>query len=160
MLPFLFMKKISKKDYGWFGFRLHCINPLFEEMWYRFEPMVYSNDAESAQLEIHKNNFRIVANPKFWKTRNEYNQLFIICHEMCHVMFGHWIIDEKRDMEWTNIAQDIQVNEFLLKKYFCKNKIKDGDFCSIETIFKHKANKIKKNQNYLYYYNLLIKCTS
>ena len=154
------MKKISKKDYGWFGFRLHCINPLYAEMWYRFEPMVFSDEAESAELEIHNNNFRIVAHPKFWKKCNEHKQLFIICHEMCHVMFSHWLINPKLNRELCNIAQDIQVNEFLMKTSFSKAKIVDDDFCSIETVFRHKADKIKKRENYLYYYNILVKCST
>jgi len=154
------MKKISKESYKWLGLRLRDINPMFAEMWYRFEPMIFSDEAESAELEIHNNNFRIVAHPKFWKTCSNYKRLFIICHEMCHVMFGHWLINPKLNRELCNIAQDIQVNEFLIKIYFSKNQLTDDDFCSIETVFKHKANKIKKNENYLYYYNILVKCST
>jgi hypothetical protein len=50
------MKKISKKDYGFLSLALGGINPLFAEMWHRFEPMVFSDEAESAELEIHNNN--------------------------------------------------------------------------------------------------------
>jgi hypothetical protein len=81
------MKNISKKDFGWLSLRLSCINPLFDGMWRTFEPMVFDKDAESVELEIYNNNFRIVANPTFWKKCNDTKKVFVICHEMCHVMF-------------------------------------------------------------------------
>lgn len=154
------MKKLSNKDAGWFEFRLIHINPLFGEMWKRFEPMVLDESAETAELEIHNNNFRIVADPKFWKSLSETDQLFIICHEMCHVMFGHWLINPKLSREWCNLAQDIQVNEYLLREFFDKKKLKYKDFATIEYVFKHKSDLVKKNQNYTYYYDLLMKCAS
>lgn len=152
------MKKLSNKDSGWLEFRLVHINPLFGEMWKRFEPMALDEEAETAQLEIHKDNFRIVANPKFWKERSEVEQLFIICHEMCHVMFGHWLINPKLKQEWVNIAQDIQVNEYLLREYFNKKNLKYKDFVTIEYVFKHKAHVVEKNRDYMYYYKLLMEC--
>ncbi len=152
------MRKISKRDHGWLGLLLHSVNPMFREMWKRFEWMVLDDSTETVELEIHANNFRIVANPKYWKKCNDYKRAFIICHEMCHVMFGHWIIKPELDRDWANIAQDIEVNEFLLKHYFAKQSIKGDEFATIASVFKHKSSVVEKNRDYMYYYGLMMQC--
>lgn len=150
------MKNISKKDFNWLSLQLSCINPLFCGMWRTFEPMVFDKDAESVELEIHNNNFRIVANPTFWKKCSETKKVFVICHEMCHVMFGHWLINPDHDREWANIAQDIVVNEYM-SSMFDLEKIGD-DFVTIKSVFKHKSGSIERRMDYTYYYKLLKKC--
>lgn len=150
------MKKISKKEREWLSFRLVGINPLFQGMWNSFDSMVFDDDTESVELVIENNNFRIVANPKFWKRCGETKKLFLICHEMCHVMFGHWLINPKHDREWANIAQDIVVNEYLSKMF--DQKLIGNDLANIKTVFKDKSAIIDRTMDYTYYYNLLIKC--
>lgn len=150
------MKKISKKEQEWLSFRLVQINPLFSAMWRSFEPMVFDNDAESAELEIENNNFRLVVNPKFWKKCGETKKLFVICHEMCHVMFGHWLINPKHNREWANIAQDIVVNEYLSSSF--DQKLIGDDFATIKSVFKHKSDTVDRRLDYTYYYDLLMKC--
>lgn len=152
------MKKLSKKDFGWLSLRLSCINPLFDGMWRTFEPMVFDEDAESVELEIHNNNFRIAANPTFWKKCDDTKKVFLICHEMCHVMFAHWLINPIHDREWANIAQDIVVNEYL-GRMFDLEKIGD-DFVTIKSVFKHKSSIVESRMDYIYYYDLLMQCAS
>jgi predicted metal-dependent peptidase len=154
------MKKILNKEVEWIKTELSKINPLFHQMWLHFEPMVFDENAESAELELWNNNFRLVANPTFWKKCNRNKKLFVICHEMCHVMFGHWLINPNLNREWCNIAQDIQVNEFLLKEYFDEKKIRGDEFVTLNYVFKDKVNFVKKDQGYLYYYDILMKCAS
>lgn len=150
------MKKLSKEENGWLSLRLLNINPLYDGMWRSFEPMVLDEDAESVELEICNNNFRLVANPKFWNKCSEAKKLFVICHEMCHVMFGHWLINPKLDREWSNIAQDIVVNEYLSKTF--DKKLIGKDCATIKTVFKEKSNVVERKMDYMYYYNLLMKC--
>jgi hypothetical protein len=156
--PFLFMKKISKKENEWLSERLDWLNPVFDGMWRTFEPMMFDKDAESVELEIYNNNFRIVANPTFWKKCDDTKKVFVICHEMCHVMFAHWLINPKHDREWANIAQDIVVNEYL-SGMFDLEKIGD-DFVTIKGVFKHKSGSVKRRMDYTYYYKLLMQCAS
>lgn len=151
------MRKLGKKENQMLSLHLDIINPAFGEMWRQFEPMVFDEDAESVELEICNNNFRLVANPKFWKKCTQKRKLFIVCHEFCHVIFGHWLINEKLDRNWSNIAQDIQVNEFLAKWYFRDEKL-GNDFATVKTVFKHKSSLVRNDQHYIYYYNLLMKC--
>lgn len=150
------LPKLSKTNSNHIEFMLGEISPLFKEMWKRFEPMVFDRDAENVELEIHNNNFRIVANPNFWKKCSHKKRLFVLCHEMCHVMFGHWLINPSVDREWCNIAQDIQINEFLMSNYF--PDIRDDDFATIKLVFKDKADCVESNMNYIYYYDLIMKC--
>lgn len=160
-LPFLFMNKLpklSKVNSKHIEFKLGELSPLFKEMWKRFEPMVFDKEAENVELAIHNNNFRIVANPNFWKKCGQRKRLFVICHEMCHVMFGHWLINPNMDREWCNIAQDIQINEFLMTNYF--HDMQDEDFATIKMVFKHKSDIVNKGEDFKYYYELLMKCRS
>jgi hypothetical protein len=63
------------------------------------------------------------------------------------------------DREWCNIAQDIQVNQFLFKWYFNEENI-GKDMATVKTVFKHKAKMVYANKDYIYYYDLLMKCAS
>lgn len=150
------MKKLNNEDFDWLSMQLLRVNPLFDAMWQTFEHMVFNKDTESVELEIHNNNFRIVANPNFWKKCNDTKKVFVICHEMCHVMFAHWLINPKHDREWSNISQDIVVNEYL-STMFDLEKIGD-DFVTIKSVFKHKSGSVRVRMDYTYYYNILMKC--
>jgi hypothetical protein len=152
------MKTISKKENKLLSEQLDCINPLFCGMWRTFDPMVFDEDADSVELVIENNNFKIAANPKVWKKYKNNKKLFVICHEMCHVMFGHWLINPKHDREWANIAQDIVVNEYLSNMF---DLVKMGDdFVTIKSVFKHKSGIVERRMDYTYYYNLLMQCAS
>jgi hypothetical protein len=153
------MKTIGSKERGWIGLRLYAINHSFGMMWNRFEPMQFRDDVETVELEIHKNNFRIVANGEFWECCGETKRLFLICHEMCHVMFAHWLVPENVNREWWNVAQDIEVNEYLLKTFFKdKHLKKDEDILTIKGVFRHKSGVVKKDRDHKYYYDLIMQC--
>jgi predicted metal-dependent peptidase len=150
------MKKISKKENAAIYCDLLEVNSLFGAMWQSFEPMIFDDEAESAELEICNNNFRIVANEDFWKKCKHDRKIFVICHEMCHVIFGHWLINPNFDREWANISQDIVVNEYL-SKYF-DEKVIGKDTANINNVFKHKSDMVERRLDYVYYYDLLMKC--
>ena len=131
-------------------------------MWKR-GGFVFSNEYDTAALEIDDGKFRINFNPRYWKKIKTHNRLFIICHEYMHVILGHWLNPaEGVDSEWMNIAQDIQVNEMLVKNFYFKHSMiyNREDQAWIDTIFKHKANVVEKDQDAEYYYKLLMKCLS
>ena len=153
------MKYISIKEYNNIHKELNSIDKAFGEMWKRYERMVFDEGEDTVALDIHNANFRIIANPSFWRKCKTHKKIFIICHEMCHAMFGHWMYPEKYSREWANIAQDIQVNEFLFKNYtFPKTVINDKDCATIKTVFRHKSNIVEQDKHYTYYYGLLMKC--
>lgn len=100
-------------------------------------------------------------NTNFWNSLNEQSKLFLICHEMAHVVFEHG----KRFRQYMNTphfqtmnyAADVVINEMLCKSFkFDRNELdqrisKEG--CWYDTVFKNKI--IKKNESTEYYFNLL-----
>ena len=74
---------------------------------------------------------------------------------MCHVMFGHWLINPNLNREWANIAQDIVVNEYLYTLFY---PVSSEDFATIKTVFKHKSDIVERRMDYMYYYNILMQC--
>lgn len=153
------MEQISNKEHNKLHKELSKIDKVFAEMWKRYEPMLFDEDEESAALEVSNANFRIVVNPSFWRRCNKHKKLFIICHEMCHGMFAHWMYPKNYMREWANIAQDIQVNEFLFNNYkFSPALINSKDHASIKTVFREAEKYVEKDKDYTYYYKLLIKC--
>lgn len=155
------MKQISTVEYNRIRKSLARIDPLFEHMWLTQDFLTFDEEEETAGLHIQNNKFRIVVNPKFWKRCNKHNKLFVICHEYCHVIFGHWLIDPSLDHTWVNIAQDIQVNEYLMENYNFNGKLLGSeDYVSLKKVFKNKAHLLERNKDFYYYYRVLMKCAS
>lgn len=153
--------KLSKQELNKYGDWLSKYNPLFGVMWRR-GGIVFSDEYDTAALEIADGKFRISFNPKYWRRITTNNRLFIICHEYLHVALGHWLNPTKQvDAEWLNIAQDIQVNEMLVSKHFgfVRNDIKNWkDQAWIETVFREKSDLVEKDQDAEYYYKLIMQC--
>ena len=153
--------KLSSKEFDKYGDWLFDRNPIFAAMWRR-GGLVFSDEYDTAALEIHNGKFRISFNPKYWRRITTENRLFIICHEYLHVVLGHWLNPvEKVDGEWLNIAQDIQVNEMLVSNHFgfIRSDIKNWkDQAWIETVFREKADIVEKKQDAEYYYKLIMQC--
>lgn len=156
------MKSITNKEFNKITQRLEqWTDESFVVMWKYNARMVFSDEYDTVALEIVDGKFRINANPRYWKRITKFQKTFLICHEFLHVMLGHWLSPPRNtDPEWINIAQDIQVNEYILKTYpilSCKMVGKE-DMAWIHTVFKDKAHLVEKDRDYLYYYELLMKC--
>ncbi len=152
--------KLSKKIEEDFYQELKKINPIFGAMWIR-GGLNFSDEYDTAALEIADGKFRISFNPRYWKRIKQHNKLFIICHEYLHVVLGHWLNPpEKMDGEWLNIAQDIQVNEMLVRDFgFYRLNIKNWkDQAWVDTVFKEKAHLVSCDGDEKYYYNLIMQC--
>ena len=136
---------------------LQKISPIFSEMWRVQGRMVLTDDDEvdTAILMITKGNFGIKFNQGLWKRSTIYSRVYVICHEYTHVLLGHWI-DPGINDEWLNVAQDIQVNEYL-KKHFSFYPT-SNDAATVDVVFREKAHKVKKDGDYRYYYDLIQKC--
>lgn len=151
---------ISEKDYQKIHNSLKDINVVFYQMWKKDPRLVFSGEVDKAVLEIVDGKFRLCFNKKFWSKLNHYNRVFIICHEYLHVIYGHWLIRQDLHQEWMNIAQDIEINESLIKDFRFEKKLIQNwkNHCSIETVFKEQSWIVKKEENFEYYYSLLMKC--
>jgi predicted SprT family Zn-dependent metalloprotease len=149
--------KLDEKFYS----RLYTINPIFGLMWKRGK-LEFSDEYEVAAVEIIRGRFKIVFNPEYWKRITNRNREFIICHEYLHVILGHWLnaADESTDAEWNAIAQDIQVNEMLTRRFgFCRSNVRGWrDQPWIDVVFKDKASLVKVDGDSDYYYGLIMQC--
>lgn len=105
----------------------------------------------------------LILNPDFWDSLDIVNKAFVICHEALHVVLNHG----KRGLEYTdqqmvNKAQDIVINEMLIKSFdFNKFEIINWDkYCFVETMFSNEqiiSEKIVTTGSFYYYMDLLIK---
>lgn len=138
---------------------LNAIDPIFGIMW-RTGKFEFSDEFDTAAIEIVDGKFKILFNPKRWKKINHINRIFIICHEYLHVILGHWLVDKKLDVEWNNIAQDIQVNEMLQSQFNINRKVIKGwrDMPWIDVVFREAAPTIEVGKDSKYYYDLIMRC--
>jgi len=83
-------------------------------------------------------NIMFIFNPKFWDELDEYNRVFVICHECLHVLLSHGLRSINcTDKRLANVAMDIVVNHMLVNNFkFDRSKIKnEKDFCWVDTVF-------------------------
>lgn len=146
---------ISDTTFGLYGKELLDVNLIFGEMWRTQGRMVFSKEYDTAALEIVDGKFRISFNKNYWSKLKKKERLFVICHEYMHVILGHWL-NPGIENEWLNIAQDIQVNEYLISNTHLQ--VPSDDFCTIDSVFKDKAYKVELKREYQYYYGLIMKC--
>jgi hypothetical protein len=155
------MELLSDKIHKEWGTKLEFwTSKEVRHVWDSVERTVFDSEVDTIELELRDGNHRIVVNPKFWRRTTGCNRAFILTHELLHLMFGHIIIPDGMDRSWTNIAQDIEVNEFIRANYpaLVPNKKVRAGQAWLETVFKDKSDLVKKTQNYKYYYTLLMKC--
>lgn len=138
-----------------------CGDPELCAMWDAHKDSVLlTTDYDTVALEKIGPKFRINANVVYWKKLPFKKKVFIIAHELLHVKFNHWHIGKKEDRDWANVAQDIQVNEYIADHFpnLVKNLPGRRDDAWIDTVFKHKKHLVERGREYQYYYGLLMKC--
>ena len=102
-------------------------------------------------------------NPEFWNSLNDYNKLFVICHECIHILFNHGFrFKDSKNPTLSNFAMDIVVNHTLCRQFgFDRSQIKDSEtLCWIDTLLKgakHDGFPIRDSETVEFYLNLLRK---
>jgi predicted metal-dependent peptidase len=100
-------------------------------------------------------------NEDFWNSLNEESKLFLVCHEMCHIILEHGRRFSEyigtNDIERMNRAADVVINEMLCESFgFFRNnldtRIKD-EGCWLNTVFK--KVKVDSHESTEYYFNKL-----
>ena len=104
---------------------------------------------------------QFLINKTFWESLNEETKMFLVCHEMSHIILQHGkrFIEYigKKDMERMNRAADVVINEMLCDSFgFIRENLieslkKEG--CWLDTVFK--KIKVEKNESTEYYFNKL-----
>lgn len=136
----------------------------FRMFWDIGEPIVDDfKDLPTAAIEfdLKGNSVKFLINKTFWNSLDNNTKLFIICHEMFHILFEHG----KRFVEYLgtkyvkqmNYAADVVINEMMCKHFgFFRNELDERiseKGCWLDTIFPD--NDVPSEQSTEYYFNLL-----
>lgn len=164
--------KLTIKQFYDIAHGLECHYAIFYQIWELGDPIFVDRaDLKTSALSFNKSGkaHEFLFNIRFWQSLNDYNRRFIICHECLHALLNHgyriWQLinsdnrfDASVKIQLANKAMDVVINEMLVDKFgFSKKHITDWEeYCWLETIFKEEEG-VLPNQNFEYYYNLLIK---
>jgi len=155
ILPFL-----NRMDGVYFELVSKMVEPVFDDN-------IDTACVDFSAQDLDKNvGFRI--NKKFWKSLNYNEKCFVFIHEVFHVLFSHGkrgndflktLPEKDMNFDNLNIAEDICINEILLKYFFnelpvsAMPKIKDT-VCTIESVFGDLP--IEKEKSFDHYYNKIM----
>jgi predicted metal-dependent peptidase len=148
------------KDIEEIGYKLERFHGVFYQLW-SVSTFTETEKIPTCAVSWDKKNKNInyLVNPKFWATRDEYNKMFIVCHEMLHLILRH-PMRRTKDMNpmAANIAQDICINEMLVQNFgFDRSKIQDEKALAwLDTVpMTKKSNEthIAPEREFEYYYN-------
>lgn len=162
--------KITMRHFYELAHQLEGHYSIFYQIWELGDPY-FTEAIPTAALAFGKSGApdQFLWNPRFWEGLDDYNRTFIICHECLHALLNHgyrsWQIinsdnrlDASLKMQIANRAMDVVINEMLVAKFgFEKKKVNEWEkYCWLETVFKDEKG-VLPNQNFEYYYNLLVK---
>lgn len=139
---------------------LECYHAVFYKLWDMGRPVFnYNIETAAVQFDPHGNFVYFHFNPDFWDSRDFYNRLFVICHEVLHVILNHGIRTTNGRCAATNVALDVVVNHSLIRDFgFDRDLIFGEDkLCWVDTVFKDKNPLPPDDESYEYYWNLFEK---
>ena len=125
---------------------------LFYKMWEMGRP-VFTRDTDTACVTFNDAGefleFRF--NPDFWDELDQYNRLFVICHECLHVILNHGVRTQGHIDDKINVALDLVVNHMLVEGFdFERKRIVKGA-CWVNTVW-GKRTKMGTTHNAEHYY--------
>lgn len=135
---------------------------IFQTFWSIGTPL-FTNNINTAAVGFDRSGkvVYLIINPEFWDSLDILNKAFVICHEALHVILNHGSRGlEYKDQNMVNKAQDIVINEMLIKSFgFNKFEIHNWDkYCFVETMFTNEkiiSENINTNGSFYYYMDLL-----
>lgn len=146
-----------------FSKKLQNYHYFFRSFWDIGNPIVADfPDLPTAAISFDDDGecINFLINENFWNELNECTKLFLICHEMSHIIFNHgerfveYINTNK--FEKMNYAADVVINEMLcdsfgFDRYKLDKRISENG-CWLDTVFKDEKN-IQPNESTEYYFN-------
>lgn len=135
---------------------------IFQTFWSIGTPL-FTNSIKTAAVGFDRAGkvIYLILNPDFWDSLDIVNKAFVICHEALHVILNHGKRGtEYKDQKLVNKAQDIVINEMLIKSFgFNKFEITNWNmYCFVETMFSNEkiiSEKINTTGSFHYYMQLL-----
>jgi predicted metal-dependent peptidase len=135
---------------------LEIYHGIFSRIWQMGKPIA-DNTIPTAAVRFDRDGgfFSFCFNPDYFKTLDDYNLRFVICHEALHVILNHGYRGYGLEPQLANISMDVVINESLVKNFgFDRNRInKASELCWYDTIFKN--DDIEEDKCFEYYYDLL-----
>ena len=136
----------------------------FRSFWDIGSPVVGEfSDLPTAAIsfDLKGDALQFLINKTFWESLNEETKMFLVCHEMSHIILQHGkrfaeYIGTK-DMERMNRAADVVINEMLCDSFdFVRENLDESlknEGCWLNTVFQ--KVKVEKNESTEYYFNKL-----
>lgn len=122
------MSKISSEEWLQISNELERFHAIFYKIWSVGKP-IFKNEIETAAIEFdsHGDYIQFSFNPSFWSKLSLDGKLFVICHEMLHIILNHGKRSKNihsSNKICANICLDIVVNHSLVNNFsFNKEKI-------------------------------------
>ena len=125
------MHKINPDEWLEISNKLEQHHAIFYKLWAVGKP-IFKDEIETAAIEFDRNGnyIQFSFNPIFWSNLSLDSKLFVICHEMLHVILNHGKRSKNLNIQkkvTANICLDIVVNHSLINNFgFEKNNIEVG----------------------------------
>lgn len=147
---------------------LQSYHYFFRAFWDIGNPIVDDfPDLPTAAIQFDSNGETInfLVNKTFWDSLNYTSKLFLVCHEMSHIILKHGLRFQEYintpNFNYVNFAADVVINEMLCRCFKFNRVTLDSriskEGCWIDTLFKDK--NVPQNESTEYYFNLLKKET-
>lgn len=108
---------------------------------------VWRNNLPTAGVSKNNINYQLAINPEFWDSLSDDHKLGLLKHELLHIAFNHLGIFFKfSDRKLANIAMDMEINQYINKKYLPEGGI---DIDNYEDL------KLDRKAGCRYYYDKL-----
>lgn len=138
--------------------QLEKYHPIFDKLWSMGIPR-FDEKIPTAAVCFNKlgENIDFIINPNYWKTLNDEQKKFIICHECLHVILYHGLRIKDLPSDQlinANKTLDIVVNHALVKRFGFERKQIDpnNEYCWIDTVFPN-DNTIEEEKFFEYYFS-------
>jgi len=155
--------KISDDEFRRISNDLDEYHALFHMLWKMGRP-TFSTAVPTACVSWDREfrRPRWMFNPDFWLSLDHYNRVWVIAHEMLHLVLNHGArFKDAEAQNVVNVATDIVINHMTVNKFgFHRSKIKNADnYCWVDTTFKKQdpANPISDDKHVEFYLKKLEK---
>jgi len=135
---------------------LEIYHGIFSRIWQMGKPIADPSIPTAAvRFDRDGGFFSFCFNPDFFKTLDDYNLKFVICHEALHIILNHGYRGYGLEPELANKSMDVVINESLVSNFgFDRNRITNAnELCWYDTIFKNED--VEQDKSFEYYYDLL-----
>ena len=110
--------RVTNDEWMEISFELEKHHAVFYQFWQMGKP-VFTDTVKTACVIFDKDGdcVSFQFNPDFWKKLDKQSKLFILCHEMMHVVLDHGIRSKDGNDNLCNTAMDIAVNQLLIDRF-------------------------------------------